>query len=180
MRLQLAGLASDVDRRHPRRHCDSERMGIAVRRDTRAARAGNSTLSGMAGARWRSCRCADRGASARTAVRARVVCRDRRGNLCGRGSRCATRTTQGDCSARRGRAVMNINMLLVTVGMVLATFMTRAALLLAGHRFKLSPRVEAALRYAPVCALAVLVVPEVVVQAGTVNLSLTNPRLAGA
>ena len=41
---------------------------------------------------------------------------------------------------------MNINMLLVTVGMVLATFMTRAALLLAGRRFKLSPRVEAALR----------------------------------
>ncbi len=75
---------------------------------------------------------------------------------------------------------MNINMLLVTIGMVLATFMTRAAMLLAGQRFKLSPGVEAALRYAPVCALVVLVVPEVVVQAGTVNLSLANPRLAGA
>ena len=75
---------------------------------------------------------------------------------------------------------MNVNMLLVTIGMVLATFMTRAALLLAGQRFKLSPRVEAALRYAPVCALAVLIVPEVVVQAGAVNVSLTNPRLAGA
>lgn len=75
---------------------------------------------------------------------------------------------------------MNVNMLLVTVGMVLATFMTRAALLLVGQRFRLSPRVEAALRYAPVCALAVLVVPEIVVQAGTVNLSFTNPRLVGA
>jgi len=75
---------------------------------------------------------------------------------------------------------VNINMLLVTVGMVLATFMTRAGLLLVGERFKLSPRVEAALRFAPVCALAVLVVPEIVVQAGTVNLSLANPRLAGA
>jgi branched chain amino acid efflux pump len=75
---------------------------------------------------------------------------------------------------------VNINMLLVTVGMVLATFMTRAALLLVGQRFKLSPRVEAALRFAPVCALAVLIVPEVVVQAGTVNLSLANPRLMGA
>jgi len=75
---------------------------------------------------------------------------------------------------------MNINMLLVTVGMVLATFMTRAALLLAGRRFKLSPRVEAGLRYAPVCALAVLIVPEVVVQAGSVNLSLANPRLVAA
>jgi branched-subunit amino acid transport protein len=59
---------------------------------------------------------------------------------------------------------VNINMLLVTLGMVLATFMTRAGLLLVGQRFKLSPRVEAALRYAPVCALAVLIVPEVVVQ----------------
>jgi len=75
---------------------------------------------------------------------------------------------------------VNINMLLVTVGMVLATFMTRAGLLLVGERFKLSPRVEAALRFAPVCALAVLVVPEIIVQAGTVNLSLANPRLAGA
>ena len=71
-------------------------------------------------------------------------------------------------------------MLLVTVGMVLATFMTRAALLLAGRRFKLSPRVEAGLRYAPVCALAVLIVPEVVVQAGSVNLSVANPRLVAA
>jgi branched-subunit amino acid transport protein len=75
---------------------------------------------------------------------------------------------------------MSINMLLVTVGMVLATFMTRAALLLAGRRFKLSPRVEAGLRYAPVCALAVLIVPEAVVQAGSVNLSFANPRLVAA
>ena len=71
-------------------------------------------------------------------------------------------------------------MLLVTVGMVLATFVTRAGLLLVGQRFRLSPRVEAALRFAPVCALAVLIVPEVVVQEGTVNLSLGNPRLVAA
>ena len=71
-------------------------------------------------------------------------------------------------------------MLLVTVGMVLATFMTRAALLLVGERLKLSHRVEAALRFAPVCALAVLIVPEVVVQNGTVDMSFENPRLAAA
>lgn len=74
---------------------------------------------------------------------------------------------------------MNINMLLVTVGMILATFTTRASLLLV-PRFKLSPRVEAALRFAPVCALAVLVVPEVVVQGVAVNLSFTNPHLVAA
>ncbi len=75
---------------------------------------------------------------------------------------------------------MNIYLLLVTVGMVLATFLTRAALLLVGQRLKLSPRVEAALRFAPICALAVLVVPEVLVQDGAVNVSLSNPRVLGA
>ena len=74
---------------------------------------------------------------------------------------------------------MNIYMVLVTVGIVLATFTTRATLLLV-PRFKLSPRVEAGLRFAPVCALAVLVVPGVVLQNGAVNLSFTNPYLVAA
>ena len=74
---------------------------------------------------------------------------------------------------------MNIYMVLVTVGIVLATFTTRATLLLV-PRFKLSPRVEAGLRFAPVCALAVLVVPAVVVRDGVVNLSFTNPYLLAA
>jgi branched-subunit amino acid transport protein len=74
---------------------------------------------------------------------------------------------------------VNIYMSLVTAGIILATFTTRATLLLV-PRFKLSPRVEAALRFAPVCALAVLVVPAVVVQEGAVNLSFFNPRLVAA
>ena len=74
---------------------------------------------------------------------------------------------------------MNIYMSLVTVGIILATSTTRATLLLV-PRFKLSPRVEAALRFAPVCALAVLIVPGVVVQGGAVNLSFTNPQLVAA
>jgi branched-subunit amino acid transport protein len=74
---------------------------------------------------------------------------------------------------------VNTYMLLVTIGMILATFTTRATLLLV-ERFKLSPRVEAALRFAPVCALSVLVVPEVVVRDGAVNLSLANPHLVAA
>jgi branched-subunit amino acid transport protein len=75
---------------------------------------------------------------------------------------------------------MTLYMLLVTGGLVLATFATRAALLVAGQRFKPSPRVEAALRFAPICALAALIAPEIVVRAGTVDLSLTNPRLVAA
>ena len=75
---------------------------------------------------------------------------------------------------------MNVEMLLITAGLVLATFITRAGLLLAGGRFKPSPRVESALRFAPICALAALIAPEVVVRSGTVDLSLMNPRLVAA
>lgn len=71
-------------------------------------------------------------------------------------------------------------MLLVTAGLILATFATRTVMLLGGQRFKPSRRIEAALRYAPVCALAVLVVPEVLLNAGAVDVSIANPRLAGA
>lgn len=75
---------------------------------------------------------------------------------------------------------MNLYLLLVTIGMTLATFLTRAALLLVGPRFKPSPSVEVALRYAPVCALSALIAPEIVVRSGTVDLSLTNPHLVAA
>jgi branched-subunit amino acid transport protein len=75
---------------------------------------------------------------------------------------------------------LNIYMLLVTCGLVLATFATRTVMLLGRQRFKPSRHIDAALRYAPVCALAVLVVPEVLLHAGAVDVSVTNPRLAGA
>lgn len=74
----------------------------------------------------------------------------------------------------------NIELALTTAALILATFVSRAGLLLAAERLRPSPRLEAALRFAPVCALAVLVVPEVLVQAGTVDLSAANPRLPGA
>jgi branched-subunit amino acid transport protein len=75
---------------------------------------------------------------------------------------------------------LNVEMLLITGGLVLATFVTRAALLLAGGRFKPSLRVESALRFAPICALAALIAPEVVMRSGEVDLSLMNPRLVAA
>ena len=73
-----------------------------------------------------------------------------------------------------------IDLLLVTCGLVLATFLTRAGLLLVGQRFKPSPRFEAALRFAPICALAALIAPEILVHEGTVDVSLANPRFAAA
>ena len=74
----------------------------------------------------------------------------------------------------------NTDLLLITCGLALATFLTRAGMLLVGQRFKPSQRIEAAFRFAPICALAALIAPEILVQAGTVNASLTNPRLAAA
>lgn len=62
--------------------------------------------------------------------------------------------------------------------LALSTIITRASFLLAGHRVKLSGRVEAMLRYAPGCALAAIVAPDLVLGAGgAVQLSLANLKL---
>ncbi|MEO8063480.1 MAG: AzlD domain-containing protein [Pseudomonadota bacterium] len=70
----------------------------------------------------------------------------------------------------------------VIVGLALSTFLTRTSFLLAGARLRLSQRVEAALRYAPVCTLAAIIVPDVLMHGvnATLDLSLLNPRLIGA
>jgi branched-subunit amino acid transport protein len=70
----------------------------------------------------------------------------------------------------------------VIVGLALSTFATRTSFLLAGARLRLSRRVEVALRYAPVCTLAAIIVPGVLMHGAnaTLDLSLLNPRLIGA
>jgi branched-subunit amino acid transport protein len=68
---------------------------------------------------------------------------------------------------------------IVIVGLALTTFVTRTSFLVAGSRLKLGHRVEVALRYAPVCTLAAIIVPEVLMHGGSWNLSLLNPRLIG-
>lgn len=69
----------------------------------------------------------------------------------------------------------------ILLGLAAATFVTRTSFLIAGSRIKLRPRVESALRYAPVCTLAALVVPEILLHGGaTYDFSLLNPRLIGA
>lgn len=74
----------------------------------------------------------------------------------------------------------NLELLLVVCGLVLATFLTRVGMLLVGERFKPSPRVESALRFAPICALSALIAPEILLQGGTVDISLANPRFVAA
>lgn len=63
--------------------------------------------------------------------------------------------------------------------LTVATFVTRAGMLLVGD-FRLSPGVEAALRFAPACALSALVVPEVLAPDALVDVSLANPRWPAA
>jgi branched-subunit amino acid transport protein len=70
----------------------------------------------------------------------------------------------------------------VIAGLALSTFVTRTSFLLAGARLRLGHRVEVALRYAPVCTLAAIIVPDILVHppAHVLDLSLLNPRLVGA
>jgi branched-subunit amino acid transport protein len=66
---------------------------------------------------------------------------------------------------------------LTIAGLTALTIVTRNAFLVLGHKVALPERVQHALRYAPACALIALIVPEVVLQSGTLALGLSNPKL---
>ncbi len=59
--------------------------------------------------------------------------------------------------------VAGIALAVVIVGLALSTFVTRTSFLIAGAKLRLGPRVEVALRYAPVCTLAAIIVPDVLI-----------------
>jgi branched-subunit amino acid transport protein len=68
----------------------------------------------------------------------------------------------------------------VIVGLALSTLVTRTSFLVAGSRLRLSPRAEVALRYAPVCTLSAIIVPDVLLHGGAaLDLDVFNPRLIG-
>src|SRR5690349_10580602 len=75
--------------------------------------------------------------------------------------------------------VAGIALGIVIVGLALTTLVTRTSFLVAGARLRLSHRVEMALRYAPVCTLSAIIVPDVLMHGGGYDLSLLNPRLIG-
>ena len=79
-------------------------------------------------------------------------------------------------------AVSGIALGVVIVGLALSTFVTRTSFLLAGTRFRLGAHVEIALRYAPMCTLTAIIVPDILLHppAATLDLSVLNPRLIGA
>jgi branched-subunit amino acid transport protein len=66
---------------------------------------------------------------------------------------------------------------IVIAGLTLVTFVTRSLFQVLGDRFPLPERVQHALRYAPGCALAALIGPELLIVQGTLDLSLANPKL---
>jgi branched-subunit amino acid transport protein len=69
----------------------------------------------------------------------------------------------------------------VVLGLALATLVTRTSFLVAGSRLRLGHRAEAALRYAPVCALSAIIVPDILLHGGSsLDADLFNPRMAGA
>ncbi|PKN94917.1 MAG: branched-chain amino acid ABC transporter permease [Chloroflexi bacterium HGW-Chloroflexi-6] len=57
------------------------------------------------------------------------------------------------------------------------TFLTRLSFIGLFHRWRTPDLVKRALRYVPVAALTAIIVPEMLMADGILNLSLLNPRL---
>jgi len=69
---------------------------------------------------------------------------------------------------------------IVIAALWLATFIARSGFWLAGHRIQLPQRVQEALRYAPACALAAIIVPDFLTYptgADQWDFSWHNPKL---
>lgn len=65
--------------------------------------------------------------------------------------------------------------------LVLATAATRSSFWLVGHHITIPKRVQEVLRYAPACALAAIVAPDLLMGGdGQLQLAVSNPKLLGA
>lgn len=66
----------------------------------------------------------------------------------------------------------------VIVVLALATAITRSGFWLVGHKVSIPPRIQDMLRYAPACALAAIIGPDLLLDsAGNAHLELGNPKL---
>lgn len=61
-------------------------------------------------------------------------------------------------------------------GLALVTLVTRNVFLVLGERLPMPQRLQRGLRYAPACALAALLAPELIVQHGAFAPTLANHR----
>ena len=66
------------------------------------------------------------------------------------------------------------------VGVSLTTLVTRGGFVLFGGRLRLPAVIERALAYAPACALAAIMAPDLAYVRGTLLLTPGNPRLVAA
>lgn len=66
---------------------------------------------------------------------------------------------------------------LVIIFLTVATVIDRSAFWLVGHHINLPRRVQEALRYAPACALAAIIVPDLFVNGDQIDISITNPKM---
>ena len=71
----------------------------------------------------------------------------------------------------------DLDIWLVIALLTLATFITRSTFWLIGHRITIPKRVNEALRFAPACALAAILIPDFLVRHNQIDLSVTNPQL---
>lgn len=62
-------------------------------------------------------------------------------------------------------------------GLTLVTVVTRSLFLVLGERVPLPPRVRHGLRYAPACALAALILPQLLLSGQRLDIGWLNPRL---
>lgn len=66
----------------------------------------------------------------------------------------------------------------VIIVLMIATAATRSAFWMIGHRVTIPKRVQEVLRYAPACALAAIIAPDLLLGAqGQLQLTVSNPKL---
>ena len=75
--------------------------------------------------------------------------------------------------------IMTITELLIIAGMAIATFTLRYIMLGMSHTITLSPAMLNALRYVPPVVLTAIVVPEVLLNDGSLSITYLNARLVG-
>ena len=63
------------------------------------------------------------------------------------------------------------------VAITLATLLPSCGLLLAGRRLVIPAPIESALRYAPACALAAIIAPDLLLPSGALQPDFGNPKL---
>ena len=66
---------------------------------------------------------------------------------------------------------------LVIILLLVATFIARSSFWLVGHRITLLKRVPESSRYVPARALAAIIIPDLLMNNGQIQIGFNNPRL---